>query len=757
MTWFAAPNPSASGSPSSVANTGSPTTNNTPNPSDGPSSTSQQPVAPWFSTSTTPISPTSSAVSPSPNDWEQAYLQQSALVETLIGQINSLSQEVAFLKGEVDGLSVSSGPQGPSGGQGPQGVQGDTGPRGRDGEDGSDGRDGANGPAGPQGPQGDTGPQGPRGATGPQGPQGDIGPQGPQGEPGLSGGNNPASIEVVDGSISVGWDVDRPNNSLRYILRDPDGIDLDTFSASAEMLLFSAGYFGTENVFGDIPIIDGFGSPENVLIGESGAFTAIEFEVRSPFDDYVDWSLYISELWLPFRDAKGYAEFVALPIELTPVSVALELDAEDGATYLVEQGSSYSFSASGPPSSTITYEIAGNPPGITIESGTGLITIDPYLEPGSYTITITATSEGDGLALQTDTESYVVEVTQPSLVVGDYFSAFGAITDVQGTVSADSMTFGNFAAYEQGQLIIDALGGHDTIWFGSSPAIGAGSLISIQNGSGQQSYVFGDRAASQGGEIAIVTGDGNHFYVVAGDAASYNGSFSIVTGDGDKEFSFGTSAGSGGIEVIGQLDLGGSIHLEAGDGEHLFWFGDNAGGALGSVQISSGNGNQGYTLGSYAANSGTVELTTGNGDQIVSIDDYAANGGLISIDLASGSHDIRFGKFAARWSGSISVDAGAGEGSLSFGDIAARDGGEIVLDLGADTDADTVSFAGLVGNIFIQNYSVTYDDKVDVVVPSTWSGTDNGTDIVFTQSDQTITFEGLGGVGGSTDPLDYFM
>ena len=107
--------------------------------------------------------------------------------------------------------------------------------------------------------------------------------------------------------------------------------------------------------------------------------------------------------------------------------------------------------------------------------------------------------------------------------------------------------------------------------------------------------------------------------------------------------------------------------------------------------------------------------------------------------------------------GNFSIATGSGSSTFAFGDQAARNGGRIDLDLGSDTDADSVSFDGLVGNIFIQNYSVTYDDKVDVVVPSTWSGTDNGTDIVFTQSDQTITFEGLGGVGGSTDPLDYFM
>jgi len=101
----------------------------------------------------------------------------------------------------------------------------------------------------------------------------------------------------------------------------------------------------------------------------------------------------------------------------------------------------------------------------------------------------------------------------------------------------------------------------------------------------------------------------------------------------------------------------------------------------------------------------------------------------------------------------MELNAGNGIDTFEFED----DGGRITLELGLDTDADADSFDGLVGNIFIQNYSVTYDDKVDVVVPSTWSGTDNGTDIVFTQSDQTITFEGLGGVGGSTEPLDYFL
>ena len=111
-----------------------------------------------------------------------------------------------------------------------------------------------------------------------------------------------------------------------------------------------------------------------------------------------------------------------------------------------------------------------------------------------------------------------------------------------------------------------------------------------------------------------------------------------------------------------------------------------------------------------------------------------------------------FGQFS-----NVNIVTGEGSSVLTFRGDAIRSGGILNLDLGTALDKDSISFGGLIGDIFIQNYSVTYDDKVDVVVPSTWSGTDDGTDIVFTQSDQTITFEGLGGVGGSTDPLDYFM
>ena len=161
------------------------------------------------------------------------------------------------------------------------------------------------------------------------------------------------------------------------------------------------------------------------------------------------------------------------------------------------------------------------------------------------------------------------------------------------------------------------------------------------------------------------------------------------------------------------------------------------------MSITGGDGDQSYSFGDYAGYEGSVSITGGDGDQSYSFGDYAAG-------------DSYFG------GGSVSITGGTGVSSYTFGDNAGGDnagryGGNITLDLVADTFNDTIVFAGSVANIFIQNYSIIYDDKVDVVVPSTWSGTDNGSDIVFTQSDQTITFEELGGLGGSTDPLDYFM
>ena len=180
--------------------------------------------------------------------------------------------------------------------------------------------------------------------------------------------------------------------------------------------------------------------------------------------------------------------------------------------------------------------------------------------------------------------------------------------------------------------------------------------------------------------------------------------------------------------------------------------GDGVGGLVRGWGGGGGAGN--HTFYGDSSDLGvTLDIEVGQGSsEFVLLDRLMAGSAIVT---GIGNSSFSFAGTGGGSNGPVTVVANSGTDEIYVGDMDVWS--SYVFDLGSDTDADSVSFDGLVGNIFIQNYSVTYDDKVDVVVPSTWSGTDNGTDIVFTQSDQTITFEGLGGVGGSTDPLDYFM
>ena len=406
---------------------------------------------------------------------------------------------------------------------------------------------------------------------------------------------------------------------------------------------------------------------------------------------------------------------------------------------------------------------------------------------------------------QTNTSSASKNLAVGGLVqnFGNYFSSFGATTLVQGTASSDNLIFGTKAAHEAGQITIQGNGGDDEIHFGDSAAYDAGSSITIFGGQQSEDIRFGNYAGVAGeiminaydGDLNLYAGGGTKLFDIShGDGRFYaqfgydsggggggiEDRIKITSGDGEKFIhsasylanygSFNASFGNGPINVnlADKIGTNGKFSLIAGhsdQGVHGIFVGDNAGEKTGSFSLELGNGNHDIRFDEYAAvNEGTVSLKLGDGDQYINFGKYAGYHGTINIVTGSGNSQFIFGDLAAYGNDTnkpaqITVMAGVGEDFFSFGDHASITTGvsAITLDLGSDTDPDSVSFGGLVGKIFIQNYSVTYDDKVDVVVPSTWSGTDDGTDIVFTQSDQTITFEGLGGVGGSTDPLDYFM
>ena len=290
------------------------------------------------------------------------------------------------------------------------------------------------------------------------------------------------------------------------------------------------------------------------------------------------------------------------------------------------------------------------------------------------------------------------------------FVTAGAFADGVGQTNTDSSSknlaiggliqdYGNYYSAFGATTVITGTSSRDELTFGTHAAYEGGNLT-INGQGGDDIVTFGSYAAySDGASVTVNNLSGNQTYNINQYAGYDNGSFSMIAGDGDHIYN-----------IAGQAGLAGNFSIIAGDGDQIYNIESNAAGQQGNISIIAGDGDQIYNIAGQAGTQGNFAITTGTGSS-----------------------------------------------GFAFGGNAARNGGRIDLDLGSDTDADSVSFDGLVGNIFIQNYSVTYDDKVDVVVPSTWSGTDNGTDIVFTQSDQTITFEGLGGVGGSTDPIDYFM
>lgn len=94
----------------------------------------------------------------------------------------SVRDNFAAAKAEIEALQQAITAGGATGPQGPAGPQGPTGPTG---------------PQGPEGPQGPTGPQGPAGADGQDGAQGPTGPTGPQGPAGADGAGVDASIQTL--------------------------------------------------------------------------------------------------------------------------------------------------------------------------------------------------------------------------------------------------------------------------------------------------------------------------------------------------------------------------------------------------------------------------------------------------------------------------------------------------------------------------------------------------------------------------------
>ena len=203
----------------------------------------------------------------------------------------------------------------------------------------------------------------------------------------------------------------------------------------------------------------------------------------------------------------------------------------------------------------------------------------------------------------------------------------------------------------------------------------------------------------------------------------------------------------------------GTVNVDAGDGDDAITFGDSAGSQNGTVNVNAGEGDDTINFGNGAGLlAGTVNVNAGNGDDEVGFGSGAGNAlGTVVVDTGEGDDTIGFGDAVAQQQGTIEVFAGAGADTITFGDGAARSvsgaaEGTIIVDLGMnDMAADTLVFEGSIFNATIRNWEAGID-TVDVVDPTAWSGNDDGTDTTFTTTDgQSITFEGISGMGADFD------
>jgi len=699
-----------------------------------------------------------------------------------------------FVGSEQDWLNSLVGPTGPTGPQGLAGAAGATGAAGADGQDGEDGSAGSDGSSayqvwvaagnsgteqdflnslvGDTGATGDAGSDGKSayqiwidagntgtyqtfldsliGATGATGGTGAAGQDGADGSDGADGNNHPSIFGGSAASVSVSEN----STAVFYTATatDPDAGDTPTFTK------------GTAG-------------------GDEGLFT-LTSDGKLSFTSAADYENSLSQVGgntysvqIISSDGRGGTDTQDVTVNVTDITEnsTLELNEADGATFNILQGNTHLFDAFDSEGDTITYSMIsnGHGSGVTLNSQTGLLSVASNVAAGSADVRIRASSTNPDQTSETDTETYTInvqDITPPTLTItadddtltlnqsttvsfdfsedvtgftsGDIsLSGNGSLTDFSGSGDSYSATYTAAASGETDTVSVatgafaDKVGQTNTESSSKNLAVGGlvenygnyysafGAWVVITGTSGRDELTFGDYAAYDGGNLTI-NGQGGDDVVSFGAYASEGSLVTVSNLSGDQTYNIEMRAGNN----------SGLFTIETGDGNHDFYF-DHTAGNNGGVLITAGDGDQTYDIGDWpGANSGGFLITAGDGDQTYVIGDYAGNS-----------------------SGTFGIATGSGSSNFAFGDLAARDGGQIDLDLGSDTDADSVSFDGLVGNIFIQNYSVTYDDKVDVVVPSTWSGTDDGTDIVFTQSDQTITFEGLGGAGGSTDPLDYFM
>lgn len=299
--------------------------------------------------------------------------------------------------------------------------------------------------------------------------------------------NNPATISATDASIERGG----ASESVTYALTDVDGIDESDLVASINAALDGASTVAS--IFPGGADVTTERSGSGLFEGTEDTYASINVTLTGQAAEALNVGSFPGPA-VTFTDAKGNEETVNFAVDISDNSSggsgssgSLELDQVDGSTHEIAQGGSKLFKATDPEGDTVSYGISNNPSGIGIDSNTGLVIVSSSVAVGSYTITVTASSTAANGAVETDIETYNINVTAGSggsggsagnTVNADFDSVNAGFNTLSGANTTDNETADSgdnefeivAASHLANSYILDGLAGDDTVFFSEAGA-----------------------------------------------------------------------------------------------------------------------------------------------------------------------------------------------------------------------------------------------------------------------------------------------
>ncbi|MGB1245666.1 MAG: hypothetical protein ACPG88_09585, partial [Porticoccaceae bacterium] len=169
----------------------------------------------------------------------------------------------------------------------------------------------------------------------------------------------------------------------------------------------------------------------------------------------------------------------------------------------------------------------------------------------------------------------------------------GGVFTYTGGAGSDTLEFGAYLGYSQGQATFDMTkGGRNSLSAEESAGNKFGSL-DYRGGPGDDSLTFGNGLAGAGAATFDMSLGGNNTFVAGNGAGNLSGRIDYTGGSGDDTLTFGTDLG-------GQ---GGSVSLDLSGGSNSVLALSGAASSFGEIVYSGGSGSDTLVFGHGLANS----------------------------------------------------------------------------------------------------------------------------------------------------------